>query len=499
MNEIVGAVGAVQQSVPLEIRKGTELRNRFVFIEVCGSGGYGTVWRATDKQENRDVAIKRLLRKGFAYSQSEIDAFLEEGKNSAKLRGNKNIVEVYDAFQEGNDAFIVMEYVDGSSLESLLREHVLKGTWIDPDDALDYFKQVLSGLVLAHSSGIYHRDVKPSNILISRLGVVKLVDFGLAKPLPYSLREQQDAALGLAHSGTPSFMSFEQARGEKLDQQTDIFSAGIIGHILFTGRHPFNHPSGLFNIFDLIKESGFSCPRMESKPEVPDVVRTTIERMLMKDRAKRYQSLLEPLAELTKEDAQACSTCGTVNPAKNKFCGECGRSLQPTPDSSINARGVSSAPRTAEALTDEGYELTKRSDWEGAIKNYREAIRLDPKHSRAFSNLGFALNKQGRYLEAIDVLTRGIETTQEAVLLHRMFDSRGFAKSSSKQYAEAIEDYTRAIQINPMNPRVFYHRADSRAQLGEIAEAYEDVERSLELDPDYTAAHRLKARLGARW
>jgi tetratricopeptide (TPR) repeat protein len=151
--------------------------------------------------------------------------------------------------------------------------------------------------------------------------------------------------------------------------------------------------------------------------------------------------------------------------------------------------------QTPGALTDAGFELTKVGDWEGAIDKYRAAIEREGSYGRAFSNLGYALNRLGKYEDAIGVLTLGIKVTKDDNILHRLYDSRGFAHSSLKRFSDAIDDFTRALELNDHNPRVFYHRAESRAQLGEIAESYDDVLSALELDPDFPPAIRLKDRL----
>src|SRR5262249_14719176 len=159
-------------------------------------------------------------------TDNEVNAILAEGKNAARLKGHKNIVEVYDVFTEGTEPFLVMEYVDGPSLDRLFKEHALKGTWFPTDEALDYLREILEALVFAHSSGLIHRDIKPSNILISSLGVVKLADFGIAKPMTFAgLTPTIGGDAGFAATGSQTFMSFEQSRGEDLDQRTDIFSA----------------------------------------------------------------------------------------------------------------------------------------------------------------------------------------------------------------------------------------------------------------------------------
>jgi serine/threonine-protein kinase len=481
------------------MKKGIELQRRYVVSEHIGTGGYATVWRATDKELNRDVAIKRLLRESWrSPSAEEMEAVVQEGRNAARLKGHKNIVEVYDVFEEAGEAFLVMEYVDGASLDALFKQHALKNTWIRSDEALDYLRQILEGLVFAHSSGLIHRDVKPSNILISKLGVVKLADFGIAKPMTFS--KPATAGMGdpgFAATGSQAFMSFEQSRGEQLDQRTDIFSAGIVGYLLLTGQHPFNHSSGAFSIFDLIRESSYTCHEIAARSEVPESVRKAVMRMLTKERTLRYHSVYEPLAELTRGSSQVCPECSTQNPVGFNFCGQCGNSLRtkPVSEASSSSQTSVSAVRSSAMLTDAGFELTRSGDWEGAVKLYRAAIESDGSYGRAFSNLGFALNRLGQYEEAIKVMSEGIKATKDANILHRLYDTRGFAQSNLKRFSEAIGDFSRALELNDNNPRVFYHRAESAAQLGEANQAYDDVFAALALDPDFVPAVRLKERL----
>lgn len=488
---------ATTPTIPLELKKGVELQNRYVISDVIGAGGYATVWRATDKQENRDVAIKRLSRENWRHPKPEdIKAFLDEGRNTARLKGHRNIVEVYEVFEENSEAFIVMEYVDGSSLETLFKEHALKGTWIGTDEAMDYLRQIMEGLVYAHSSGLIHRDVKPSNILVSKLGVVKLVDFGIAKSMPFSKPGTVGADASFAGTGSQPFMSYEQSRGEALDQRTDVFSAGIVGYILLTGKHPFNHPSGAFSIFELIRETTYQCQEISSRPDLPETVRKAVMKMLAKDRNLRYHSVYEPLGELTKGSSEVCPQCSTQNPVGNNFCGQCGSSLKVKP--AAEASSESTSPLSARDLTNDGFELTKVGDWDGAIRQYRAAIAADKTYGRAYSNLGYALNRLGQYEEAIAVLSEGIKTTDDENILHRLYDARGFARSNLKRFGEAIEDFSIAIKLNDHNPRVYCHRAESEAQIGETEEAKADVARALFFDPDFPPALRLRARLERR-
>ena len=311
--------------------------------------------------------------------------------------------------------FLVMEYVDGPSLDAVFKEHALKGTWISIQDALDYLRQILEGLVFAHSSRLIHRDVKPSNILISKLGVVKLADFGIAKPMPFTKPPTVGASeVGLAATGSQSFMSFEQARGEQLDQRTDIFSAGIMGYLLLAGRHPFNHPSGAFSIFDLIHEPTYSCQEIMARPDLPESVRKAVMKMPTKDRSLRYHSVYEPLNELTRGSSQICPECSTQNQVGSNMCGQCGSSLRTKPAAAVTIKSPSASPPSPAALTDAGFELTKEGNWEGAIRLYQAAIEAEPSYARASSNLGYALNRLGRYEEAIRVLSRGNQSNSRS-------------------------------------------------------------------------------------
>jgi len=487
--------------MPLEVKKGTELKENYVISDLLGMGAFGTVWRATDKKAGRDVAVKRLLKQ----PGNDLERLLEEGRKAAKLKGHRNIVEVHEVFELDGEGFLVMEYVDGSTLDQVFRDHIRAGTWLDRDEALDYFKQILQGLLFAHSGGLYHRDIKPSNILVSKLGVVKLVDFGLAKQMFAKGHESEHRESGFAWTGTPNFMSAEQAGGAELDHQTDIFSAGLVGHILLTGKHPFNHPSGVESVFELIKDPSFEC-RGEmtdfwGKP-LPEELRIVLSRMLKKSKASRYQSLLEPFSELSKEAAQTCARCGSPNPKTDRFCGQCGFSLLGTavvPDlATATALKVDGRPVSAEQLTDEGFALTRQNQWPLAMQKYQKAIESDPAYARAYSNLGYAFNRLGQFDKGVEFLNKAItlaESEFDTALLHRTYDNRGFARSCLKDYDGAIADFTKSLEYNSNNPRVYYHRAESYAQADLYEEAYEDVQMALRLDPDFESALRLRSRL----
>ncbi len=128
--------------MPREVKVGSELQQRYVVSRLLGDGGFGIVWHATDKQEGREVAIKRMKSLGGG----ELEALLAEAQKIKTLRGHKNIVEMYGTFTEDGEGFLVMEYVEGRSLQDIFQSCARSRTWLDPEDALDYFKQLLDGL-----------------------------------------------------------------------------------------------------------------------------------------------------------------------------------------------------------------------------------------------------------------------------------------------------------------------------------------------------------------
>jgi tetratricopeptide (TPR) repeat protein len=474
--------------LPREVKIGSELQNRYVVSQLLGDGGFGIVWHATDKHEGRDVAIKRMKNLGGG----ELESLLAEARQIKTLRGHKNIVEMYETFVDEGEGFLVMEYVEGRSLQDIFQSHARARTWLDQEEALDYFKQLLDGLSFAHSHAIFHRDIKPSNILISKVGVVKLVDFGLAKSMVAAAGELGgQTGLG-ARTGTLAFMSPEVANGMTSDHRTDIFSSGLVGYILLTGRHPFNHPSGAFTVYDLIKESAFDCDPLGNGQikGLSESACKLLNSMLFKDREQRCQSVQRVLQELTRDAGRVCSQCGASNRGAAAFCDQCGQSLTLPAGRSSPAGSVS-----AQEFTDDGFALAREENWEAAIEKYRRAIQLDRTYARAYGNLGFALNKVGKHEEAIQICTQGVTYAHSSTDLHRLHDNRGFAKSRLKDFSGAIEDFSAAIKINSSNPKVFHHRAESHALAGSYKLAYEDAGQAIKLDSDFTPAFRLRQRL----
>lgn len=207
------------------------LAGRYELIERIGEGGMAVVYKAKDRLLNRFVAIK-ILKPEFTKDVKVIESFRRESQAAASL-SHPNIVNVYDVGKEGNIHYIVMELIEGSVLSDIIHE---EGA-LEPRRAVAIAKQVASALALAHKNQIIHRDVKPHNILITKDGVAKITDFGIAKAMTSSTMtaNQTGTIMGSVHYFSP-----EQARGGYVDEKSDIYSLGIVMYEMLTGKVPFD-------------------------------------------------------------------------------------------------------------------------------------------------------------------------------------------------------------------------------------------------------------------
>lgn len=484
--------------MPLLFKTGTEIDNRYVIHNNIDAGGYATVWKASDKQLRRDVALKRLLKRSGSTIAEDNEALLTEAIKHAQLI-HTNIVQVYDVIECEGEHLIVMEYVDGPSLHHILLENARKGQSIPLDHAIAILLDVLSGIAFAHGKNIIHRDLSPSNILMTSTSIPKIGDFGIARIIdpPSALNP------GSQHGGTgnPNYISPEQLRGEDVDKSADLFMIGIIGYILLTGRHPFAHPSGLFAIPDLIKDENYvpNPPRPSASLTVSQQrlfreYASIIMRLLNREKAGRFASAreaIEAIEEVT--PFQECPQCGERVPEHYRYCGFCGTLCVAANEQSPNEPG--SIP-TADSLVEEGFQLSRQRQWNKAISLYNDAIRQDPTHEKAHRNLGYVLNSVGRFEEAEKVLSRGIENkpdlpSHEASFRHE----RAVARAELKNYDGALEDIQKAIELIPHSIKSTYLRARIRLLRDERAEARADASEVLKKVPDHAGALRLLDQL----
>ena len=255
---------------------------RFPIVETLGEGSFGTVFKALDSRLDRYVAIKVAKPS----KRLKVDRFSREAKAAAQLR-HQHIVPVYEFGSYGSTKFIVYEYVDGTTLKSSLGT---RGKY-DCDKAAESVSKLAAALHYAHQRGIVHRDIKPENILVDHQDEPHICDFGLAKRMEEDVEETMDGSV----LGTPAYMSPEQARGERADRRSDIWSLGVILGELVTGRKPF-YGSGV-EMRDHIRNLE-PTPLRKFDLTVPKDIQTIWSKCLEKDRDRRFSTAQELADEL---------------------------------------------------------------------------------------------------------------------------------------------------------------------------------------------------------
>jgi len=256
-----------------------QIKDEYQVLSELGTGGMATIYKAIQKTLDRPVAIKEL-KKAYHADEQIILRFEREAKMSASFQ-HENIVHIYDYWKKP-DFCIVMEYVDGTDLAEIIE----KTGSVPVDVGIMIAIQVCSALDYAHMRGLIHRDIKPSNIMVKRNGEVKLMDFGIAHT-----KKLQTLTLPGTFLGTPAYMSPEQILGQSLDNQSDIFSLGIVLYEMFTGIKPFQDEETHSVTAKILKDRFLPPRRLNS--DIPRRLQRVIKKCLKKKTNKRYQSVLD--------------------------------------------------------------------------------------------------------------------------------------------------------------------------------------------------------------
>ncbi|MBI3373159.1 MAG: serine/threonine protein kinase [Betaproteobacteria bacterium] len=265
----------------------TRAIGRYVIESVLGSGAMGVVYKATDPLLERSLAIKtvNLMPSGEGSEYYE-KRFYQEARAAAGLN-HPNIVTVYDVGRSADAAYMAMELIEGVELRALLA----MGQPLSPDRAVAIAVQIAEGLAYAHQRGVVHRDIKPANIMVVGNGLVKITDFGLARR-----RASADLTPGGEISGSPRYMSPEQALGKRADPRSDIFSLGVLFYEMLTGSAPFGGEDEMALTYQIVN----LAPPAPSAviAAVPRRLDQIAARMLAKSLEERYQNAQEVALDL---------------------------------------------------------------------------------------------------------------------------------------------------------------------------------------------------------
>ena len=258
--------------------------SHYTILEKLGEGGMGVVYRAHDTKLDRDVALKFLPR-NITASPLDRERLTIEARAAAALN-HPHIATIYSIEEAGGETFFVMEYIDGKELKDRIHSAPLS-----VEETVEISRQIVEGLQAAHGKGIVHRDIKSSNIMLTRGGTVKIMDFGLAK-----VRGGVQVTRAGSTLGTVAYMSPEQARGEEVDQRSDLWSFGVVLYEMLSGGLPFASEYEHALIYSILNETPAEITTL--RPGTPESLAKIVHRALTKDLAARYLSADEILADL---------------------------------------------------------------------------------------------------------------------------------------------------------------------------------------------------------
>mgnify|MGYP001030536060 CR=1 FL=1 len=445
----------------MEYKVGDVLKGDYEVIDIM-RGGLGIVYIVYHPKWKEKAAVKSFQEE-YIYNDKVVEDFHHEAEVWVKLGEHENIVEAFFVAELDYRPHIFMEYVDGGNL----RERLEKGGFSIPE-ALYFAIQFCDGMIYANGvdlgggrRGIVHRDVKPSNMMLTKEAVLKITDFGLVKALGRSTAERP--------WGTPEYMSPEQFETMDVDQSSDIYSFGVVLYEMLTGRRPFPEPENP-------EDSALrwehhrryhvkmkpSSPR-QINPLIPEELEHVVMRCLEKQPKNRYQSfevLRQELMEIYH------SRFGQMPEVRNRI-----RSL------------------TVAELRNKGSSLLSLRKPEKAIPCYDKALEIDPTHADTWIGKGVALGVLRRHWEAIECFNKALDI--EPRHAHAWF-FKGRALDSLGRHEEATKCFDIALEIDPKHAYAWYGKGAALYRLGRYGEAIRCYDRTLELDPRHAEAWHFK-------
>ncbi len=454
-------------------------------VEKLGEGGFGAVYKAIDQNLQRPVALKVMLQ-SLTSSQEFVQKFIREAITAAQLN-HPNIVAIHKVGRDEKRGihYLIMELLEGKTLESIVHD---KGV-LKPEEAVPLILQAAEALAAAHDKKIVHRDIKPENIMVDKRGVVKIMDFGLAKVVQPDMKSTKVM-------GTPHYMSPEQFEGKQVDGRTDIYSLGVTLYYVLSRARPYEGTNTVQIIYAILTSDPKSL--LEANPTVPAELWTIVQKMIAKKVEERYPDFREVRKDLlvyqekTLADRITCPGCGARNQRGKKFCRQCGGNLQikcPAcgADEVAGAQVCNACGAAIETLLavrqnmERALRLKAVGDLRRAYLLLKEVLKLDPENAEA-----------KKEVDEIDLALREVETVKSEAL---ELEKTGNLEDALQKVEQLLGRYPGSDDIKRQRDvikRAFdarivgqhLKRADEAIASGNLPAALVAIDAALRLGPD---------------
>ena len=475
----------------------TLLLERYQLVSRIGQGGMGAVYKATDTRlDNRPVAIKEMSKAGIPSSRVEEaeTAFEREARLLGKLF-HPNLPRIHDHFTENDRSYLVMDFIDGETLEDFLEKH--SGSPLPIEQVLSWAEQLCDvlGYLHNHQPPIIFRDLKPANVMIDDSGHLFLIDFGIARLFKPG-QSHDTVALG-----SPGYAAPEQYGKAQSTPRSDIYSLGALLHCLLTGHDPSERPF-------------FFRPAAEINPAVSPALEALLQRMLEMDASKRPANTLEVLQVLRNEDTKTQTTgvyrTYTFTPSKvTQYQTQYQQSSTPTGDDLLlkEAHTLYTQRRLADAERVYTQALQMNSTnplgWQGrgltqgllarhteALSSFEQALKLDPKLVVSWNGKGTALSTLQRNRDALAAFDQALKLDSSNA---DAWDGKGVALSALGRTNEALIAFDAALRLEPKMARAWNNKGLVLRQLRRYPEALHAHEQALNYDDKMANAWSGKA------
>jgi serine/threonine protein kinase len=442
---------------------GIVLVNRYRIDALLGIGGMGAVYRASDLQLERELALKALLPRHDNADELR-QRFLREAKVAVRLE-HANIVPVYHTDEDQGVAFLLMPLLRGGTLKDRM-----KGRPLPTGEALTYLRQLGSALDYAHTrpDPIIHRDVKPANILFSEGDQLMLSDFGIAR--------LSGAAPDLTRPdvapGTVQFMAPEQGRGNAVPA-SDQYSAAVILYALLTGRLPFDGADGLA----IAIQHATEMPQPPSK--VHPGISAAVDAVVMRGLSKKPEDRFPTMRALVRGLDMALRAPGGSVSTLTRPRGETFPAL-PAVQFTLPTVRPTPAPADLATLRQQAKDARNAKRYAEAVTLYRQLAALEPSHAPTWFWLGWSLNAQGNFGEALTALDACLALDHHRA---RVWSTRGYSLYMLERYKDALVCCDRVLTLEPDNAAAWQNRGMVLQKLGQSNEILHAFERAAELQP----------------